>query len=252
MRDIPLTSAEKVVIMNMRGKASDLRIDSIDGRKAFAAVLRDLGAEIVILDPLVPVLSTLNLDENSNSEVALFFSWWAETMMLAGVADDMIVHHTGHGGDRSRGASRLVDEPDAIWTLTKDQASEEEAKTDLGDVFHISPSRFLQAMGRDVELAPELLLYDPETRLLTLSGESRGKAKKRVRQESTMDQIRSIMSDGQARSKTAIADRVRGVAKDSRGDAVQMFIDTGHLYDSGNRYNGTFVLYLWTDNPRPI
>lgn len=250
--DAGIRNADLVVVENLRGAVSALTIMSPKGRRRVADWLMSHGAEVVILDPLAPLLASLGLDENSNADVARFFAYWSETLQMAGVSDDLVVHHTGHAGERSRGASRLLDEPDAIWTLTKDQAGEDEHGSDLAEMFHVAPTRFLQAFGRDVELAPEALEFDPRTRLLGLTGESRGRAKKRVRQADTIQQIRELMSDGQARSKSAIADRVRGVAKDSRADAVQTFIDSGHLYDSGQRYNVKYVLFMWTDNPSPI
>lgn len=254
--DAGIRNADKVIVENLRGAASALTIMSPKGRKRVADWLASHGAEIVILDPLAPLLAALEVDENSNSDVARFFGYWSETLQMAGVVDDLVVHHTGHAGERSRGASRLLDEPDAVWTLTKDQAGDDEKGSDIDDLFSVAPTRFLQAFGRDVELAAEALEFDPQTRLLGLSGESKGRAKKRVRQASTIDQIKGLLADGKARSKTAIADCLIGVQTNMKFPAVQTFIDTGHLYDTGLRVNASRkdptsggVLYLWTDTP---
>lgn len=255
LADANILNRHKVIVVNMRGSASGLTITSAKGRRRVAKFIRDNGGEVVILDPLAPLLAALGLDENSNSDVAKFFGWWSETMQEAGVVDDLVVHHTGHAGERSRGASRLLDEPDAVWTLTKDQAGEGEDPLD--DVFTVAPTRFLQAYGRDVEMPAEELDFDQETRLLSLTGTSKGRSKKRTRQANTHEQIRELMQDGKARSKTAIGGGITGMGNGAKGPAVQTFIDAGFLYDSGMRVNGSKndptsgqVLYLWTDNPR--
>jgi RecA-family ATPase len=108
MRDCHIHAPEKVVVANLRGKASALALASEAGRKRFAEFLKRHEGEVVILDPLAPVLASLGLDENSNADVSTFYSWWAEALTLAGIVDDVVVHHTGHAGQRSRGASRTA------------------------------------------------------------------------------------------------------------------------------------------------
>jgi hypothetical protein len=166
----------------------------------------------------------------------------------------VIVHHTGHAGERSRGASRLLDEPDAIWTLTKDQkpashTSDEDFWEDM------SPTRFLQAYGRDVSLDPEELEYDEFTRMLTLTGRNKRAAltskRKEDRKVSTHSQVREMFRDGKARSKTAIVNALVGIGKEYRSAAIDDLIETNFLYDSGSRSNGA-TLWMWTDNPKPV
>lgn len=203
MREAEISTPEKVVVANLRGQASALALASEPGRKRFAAFLRDHGAEVVILDPLAPVLASLGLDENKNSEVAQFFSWWSEALALAEVKDDVVVHHAGHAGDRSRGASRLLDEPDAVWTLTKDKDED----SDEDDVYgQESPTRYLSAFGRDVELFAEALAFDPATRELSLSGVSKGRSKSAKNDAKVLE----LMSDGKARTANAICDALGG------------------------------------------
>jgi hypothetical protein len=253
--DAGIGNLHKVVVLNLRGSASALTIGSPRGRKRVASVIRDCGGEVAILDPLAPMLASLGLDENSNSDVAKFFGYWSEVLNEAGIVDDVVVHHTGHAGDRSRGASRLLDEPDAVWTLTKDQAGEGEDALD--DVFAGPVTRYLQAFGRDVEMGAEELSFDPETRLLSLTGTSKSRSRKQSRDKSTHEQIKSLLRDQKPRSKTAISQDIVGMASNAKLPAVQTFIETGHLYDSGMRANSSkkdpssgVVLYLWRDDPR--
>ena len=154
LRKAGLPIDERLQILNLRGAASSLNIGSEAGRRAWSARLKALGAEVVILDPVAPLLAALGLDENSNTDVATFWSWWGETLADAGVVDDVVIHHAGHAGERSRGASRLLDEPDAIWTITKD-------RDEQGD-------RYLEAVGRDVDLSRHVLDFDPNDGGLTI------------------------------------------------------------------------------------
>ena len=224
MRSAGIIHTDRVIIGNLRGKASALQLGSGSGRARLAGWLRDHGAEMVVLDPLAPVLASLSLDENSNAEVARFFGWWAETMQEAGVNDDMIVHHIGHAGERSRGASRLLDEPDAIWTLTK-QAGKLDDSSEFAE---LSPARFLSAYGRDVDLAEKALQFDPETKALELTEQTRSAIK--------TDQYRSsiikLMSDGTMRSATAICDQLPG-SRNPIWKEVRKMIAEGLLIDVG-------------------
>jgi hypothetical protein len=166
MREIGIQNMNKVVVSNMRSKAGNLALSTPDGRQRLGTWFAENNVEVAILDPLAPVLASLGLDENSNTDVATFFSWWSEALDLGGVTDDLIVHHTGHAGQRSRGASRLLDEPDAIWTLNRG----EDTDPDSDNPYGASAVRTFHAYGRDVDLDPQILTYDPNIRRLSLGG----------------------------------------------------------------------------------
>ncbi len=176
LRDAAIVDTDAVVIVNLRGRAGALLMSTPQARRRLAKWMRDQGIALAIIDPLAPVLAVHGLDENSNTDVAKWFAWWSETCALAGVAHDLIVHHTGHAGDRSRGASRLLDEPDAVWTLTKDKPTAEEEEEFAG----LTAVRHLGAFGRDVELPAEALDFDPVTRRLSLSGRNPHQARREL------------------------------------------------------------------------
>jgi len=77
------------------------------------------------------------------------------------------VHHMGHDGERSRGASRLRDWPDAAWRMLRGR--------DNGDG-EADPTRYFAAVGRDVDEPEAALRYDPINRHLSLAGGSRAQA----------------------------------------------------------------------------
>lgn len=182
-RKAGIAGSDRVAVVNLRGRVGALGLGSPAGRARLSSFLRDQDAEVVVLDPLAPALASLGLDENVNADVALFFSWWSEALGEAGVVDDLICHHIGHGGERSRGASRLLDEPDAIWTLTRSRADED-------DVFGPVEQRFLQAYGRDVEQPIARLDFDQGTGRLTLVDGGPKVQKDRRRQSDILAAVR--------------------------------------------------------------
>lgn len=74
------------------------------------------------LRPRLVVWDTLHrcspgVDENSNTEMGLIvdrLSWLRETHD----STQLVVHHTGHGGQRARGASAIEDDFDNSWVIT--------------------------------------------------------------------------------------------------------------------------------------
>jgi hypothetical protein len=234
MRDAGITNSKRVIVSNLRGKASSLALGTEQGRRRLAQWLADQQAGVVILDPLAPILASLGLDENDNSQVAQFFGWWSEALTMARVTDDLIVHHTGHAGQRSRGASRLLDEPDAIWTLGK------ESGDDDGEFAHFGPPpRFLSAYGRDVEMGARLLQFDDTTRHLTLTDEPRSAAK----DHGIERKVIAVMSDGKARTKNEIA-RDTGGDRNKTYNVLLKMVDNEVLISTGEKRSGHPILAL--------
>jgi hypothetical protein len=236
LKDAGIIDTAAITVANLRGKASALSLTSEAGRKQFAAWLRDQDAEVVILDPLAPALASLGLDENSNADIATFFGWWSEALTMAGVVDDMVVHHAGHAGERSRGASRLLDEPDAIWTLTKDSDFTESSEA---NPLPASPTRYLSAYGRDVELPPEALKFDVGSRQLTLTGLSRSA----MGRNDVERAIIGLMSDLRLRTKNEIVKMIKG-DRNNAWDACDALIDAGKLILAGKKGGGWNLQYV--------
>lgn len=155
---------------------------------------------------------------------------------MAGVVDDMVVHHAGHAGERSRGASRLLDEPDAIWTLTKDSDFTESSEA---NPLPASPTRYLSAYGRDVELPPEALKFDMGSRQLTLTGLSRSA----MGRNDVERAIIGLMSDLRLRTKNEIVKMIKG-DRNNAWDACDALIDAGKLILAGKKGGGWNLQYV--------
>ncbi|MFC9716929.1 AAA family ATPase [Micrococcus luteus] len=150
---------ERVRVVPLRGRTHTLNPTEPANRARWVPILA--GADVVILDPVGAVLSALNLEENSSTDVGRFLTGWDALMLEAGVSNSLISHHHGHSGERARGSSKFADSCDALWTLTR--------KGDAEDA-----PRFFRAMGRDVSVPEGALDFTPSTRLLSYMAGSRG------------------------------------------------------------------------------
>jgi hypothetical protein len=101
----------------MLGRVSSFDLLDREIRSQWAAHLKAMEPAIVLLDCLRPILDTLGLSEDKDA--GRFLVAFDELLFEAEIANSMIVHHMGHVGERSRGDSRLLDWPTAIWKLVK-------------------------------------------------------------------------------------------------------------------------------------
>jgi len=177
-RNHGIRRADRVVILAMRGRLGTFNILDPEVRAFWAAMLRRLNVQYVILDCLRPFLDALGLDEDK--QAGLFLVAFEALLDEAGAREMLVIHHYGHGQDRARGDSRLRDWADAEWNLTiKRDGSVVESEPDP------SAPRFFQAFGRDVDVPQHELHYDPDTRQLTIAGNSR-------RETATMDALQAV------------------------------------------------------------
>lgn len=173
--DQRIVDTDRVKVVPMRGRTASFDILDPERRATWVKILRNLDAKIVILDCLGPVLAALGLNEKEGLDVGRFLVALDALLDEAGIEEALIIHHMGHEAERSRGASRLRDWPDAEWKLVRLKDEDE------NDVSHDSP-RYFSALGRDVGVSESLLAYDPSNRHLSLVGGNRkaGKGIKHV------------------------------------------------------------------------
>jgi hypothetical protein len=149
----------RVVVLPMLGRASTFDILNPEVRSRWAAHLKPMQPAVVLLDCLRAFLDALGLSEDKDS--GRFLAAFDELLWEAGVPQSMVIHHMGHVGERSRGDSRILDWPTAIWKLVKKDSEDPMAP------------RWFSAYGRDVFAPESLLSYDHSTRHLTIAGGSR-------------------------------------------------------------------------------
>jgi hypothetical protein len=192
----------------MRGKASRFDITTSDVRAKWAADLKSFAAAVVVLDCLRPVLDALGLDENRDA--GKFLVAFDALLDESGANEGAVVHHFGHGSERGRGDSRILDWPDATWNLLRkdpdDPASE----------------RYFKANGRDVDVRESQLGYDEGNRKLTHIGGSRADADA----DAALPHVVTYLRQQDGASQTAIQTKL----KDEQGIPVRV---TKRAIDAG-------------------
>lgn len=130
--------------------------------------LQNNNIKVWIVDPLSKLFRE---DENNNLELN---RWWLKLehiMAEARVKLVLLVHHTGHSNQRARGASAMMGNPDVLLNYTH--------AGNLGDV-PPSTVRFLEAFGRDVDLAATEIDYRADTNTLFCTGSGRTRSAART------------------------------------------------------------------------
>ncbi len=148
LRKQEIKKRDKVKCWWMRGSASSFNIIDPAIRREWAEELAESNVSYVILDCLRPIMDALGLDEHN--QAGKFFGAFEALLKDAGIEEAAVVHHMGHGGERSRGDSRIVDWPDASWLLTLENVNDQ-----------ASP-RFLRAFGREINREESKVIFDPE------------------------------------------------------------------------------------------
>lgn len=159
LADQRITNLDAVHVELMRGRAWDIRDEEI--RTQWAELLRSLDVAVLVVDPLGPIAAALGLEENDNTAMGGLLFALDALVREAGCAELFVVHHTGHEGERARGASALLGWPDAIWQVVRDEQG----------------GRFFKAEGRDVFLPETALQFDKSARRLSLGEGNRSEAK---------------------------------------------------------------------------
>jgi hypothetical protein len=157
---------DRLYLINLRARANPLATK--EDRAGLAALLRARGTETIIYDPFGRAYT--GKSQNDPGEVG---AWLAEldrfTRGECGARDLFLTAHAGWDGERTRGASALEDWADSIITLTRDSGEDG------------SGSRYIRAMGRDVDLDEDQLRFSREERYLELArtGSRKATAEKR-------------------------------------------------------------------------
>jgi AAA domain len=158
LNDQMITHTERFSYVNIRGAAASLNILAPAPAAEWTRLMTGAGA--VLVDCIGPVMAALGLDESKSPDTGRFLAALERVLADASVPECFLIHHMGHGAERSRGASRLRDWPDAEWRLVRQDENP-------------SSPRYLSAFGRDVDIPESRLDYDPGNRWLALAGGSR-------------------------------------------------------------------------------
>lgn len=157
LREQHIDNTDMVDVYPLKGRVASFNL--LDDRIRDTWADRLDGVDFVILDCLRPVLDGAGLDENH--DVGQFLNAFDALCADAGIDEQVVVHHMGHGAQRSRGDSRILDWPDATWKITRE------------DIDDPASARYFSAFGRDVNVAEGLLKFDADTKRITFTGLSK-------------------------------------------------------------------------------
>ena len=146
----------KVMYSDLKGTGRKLDLRSNARYEQIVELLRSNSIDVVIVDPLSALCASLGINENSNEEVRPLLDRIDAAVVEAGCKGLVCIHHTGKDQTKgARGASAFQDWSSVNAYLTK--AAE-------GGLSKFS------AKGRDVDVKPIELDYEPATRLLSAYG----------------------------------------------------------------------------------
>jgi 5S rRNA maturation endonuclease (ribonuclease M5) len=159
-RESEFKRPENFLVRHLKGRS--LPFNDITIRDELANYCARNEVHLIIFDTQIKAMTDLGVNENDNSEVTGFHAAIEALMEISGVPNVILPHHIGKTShDRGRGASRIEDGVDVIWTL---------AKGDGADDLSSRVPRHLAGEGRDVQREPVELVYNDDTGLYTYEG----------------------------------------------------------------------------------
>lgn len=148
---------------------SHLDILDPDNRVAFAADLRQHDVAFLVIDSALPLVSSLGLDENSNSDVRKWLDALRPLQDASGVGEILVLHHAGHAErGRSRGASAWADGADVMWVLTHNE-------DDHSREFSIPGGRGVLPVKLALDFDPASYRYAPDGEPVTQAQRNRNR-----------------------------------------------------------------------------
>lgn len=149
---------DRVEYMGRKGRGQALNMRSETLRSKWARMLLEKDIDVLILDPISPVMSALGVDENSAEVVRPLLDSMDALAYEANLKALVVSHHTGHqDAGRARGSTAFMDWASSFISVVR-QGEE-----------YDSP-RVFRASGRDVAVETSELVFDRVHRRLKLAG----------------------------------------------------------------------------------
>ena len=222
-RDLSIRNTENLYVWPLRGLGRTFDLRDKDTRAQWVEQLQAIEAKVLIIDCLAPIFSALSITENHNEDVGPLLDGIDALLVEAGIEDCMVMHHMGHGAERSRGASRLRDWPEVEWKIVRAVDDKDEA-IDNG-------SRFFSAYGRDVDVEERELTFDREQRMLIVDpvGRSRAEVKASAIDRHAMEAADIVKMAGKPLGVGEIKAKMRSSNNTQQTNAIALAVQNGWL-----------------------
>ena len=188
---------DRLVLVNLRGRRNPLTHE--EDRHLLAELLREQDVESLIVDPFGQAFG--GKSQNDAGEVGAFLaSLDVFARSEAGARDVILTAHAGWNGERTRGSSALEGWADSVLTMTFGADNQ---------------TRYLRAIGRDVGVDEDRISFDPETRLMAMTGGgSRKQATQVSKAETLVQPVCDVVRGKPGVSTSDLVDAVRALRHD--------------------------------------
>lgn len=213
LRDAGVQNPERVAVLHLRGYSLPLLGET--AQDFYVEWAKGCGVEVLIADPWGRMMVGSG-SENSNDDVRAVLGILGEIKRRAGIADLFVAAHMGHaqaeiGQERARGASELLGWPDALWNLNK-----------------VAETRFLSATGRDIDFTEQSLVYDPDSRSMTLDGGTTDRATAKA--TAAEAEVVKIVAAKPGQLTTKVQARMTSTTqRTARTEAVRCAVESGRI-----------------------
>jgi hypothetical protein len=220
LREADIKNPERLLVENLKGRS--LPFNDVAVRDELAAYCVREAVVLIIFDTQIKAMADLGINENDNSEVTTFHAAIEGLVELTGgAANVLLAHHIGKSDrEHGRGASRIEDGVDVIWTLTK-----EGEHTDLSQAV----PRSLRGEGREVLQPAVELGYNLETGLYTTTGVGAAQQVVLDRYAAWCDRLREAYSASGRWPTTREARALANVGKARAADFLAEAVERGYV-----------------------
>lgn len=196
-----------LMVSSLRGVSNPLV--TARGRRELARQIADGGAEVLIVDPYSAASVGCVEREGDNVGHRRFLAELDELANDAGCSELIVPMHSSlkaDDPDSTRGGTALEDWPDVIWRLSQDDNGE----------------RFFSAMGRDVDVPEDRLMFNQSNRRLSFGMQRVGKrdAKAARGRDALVGIIRADPGISTADLKEALRSEITGFGNDTAVNAL--------------------------------
>jgi hypothetical protein len=156
---VPEYALRRIVGVHLRGAMSTFAVTTRAGEEALYRFLVEHRVETLIVDPVGPLMNVCGLDVNDGRDVGRFLTTMDRIADRAETQQLIYTAHIGKSSSRDEGfetvvgAGRWEDAADSIIILGKER---------------LSGARWIRAEGREVSLDNATLVYNDETKKLSI------------------------------------------------------------------------------------